>query len=51
MPGMPIEDVPPDTHGVLRARAAAAHRSLQEFPLRHRIDEVVALLQEDRDRR
>jgi len=31
MPSVQIKDVPPETHGVLRRRAAAAHQSLQEY--------------------
>ena len=31
MPNIKIKDVPPETHAVLRARAAAAHQSLQEY--------------------
>jgi len=31
MPSVQIKDVPDDTHGVLRRRAAAAHQSLQEY--------------------
>lgn len=31
MPNIQIKDVPPETHAVLRARAAAAHQSLQEY--------------------
>lgn len=36
MPGVQIKDVPEHTHAVLRARAAAAHQSLQEY-LRSRL--------------
>ncbi|MFZ4584084.1 MAG: FitA-like ribbon-helix-helix domain-containing protein [Acidimicrobiia bacterium] len=31
MPSVQIKDVPESTHAVLRARAAAAHQSLQEY--------------------
>jgi plasmid stability protein len=31
MPSVQIKDVPPDTHAVLRKRAAASHQSLQEY--------------------
>lgn len=31
MPSVQIKDVPPETHAVLRQRAAAAHQSLQEY--------------------
>ena len=31
MPNIQIKDVPEETHAVLRARAAAAHQSLQEY--------------------
>ena len=31
MPSVQIKDVPEQTHAVLRARAAAAHQSLQEY--------------------
>jgi plasmid stability protein len=33
MPSVQIKDVPPETHAVLRQRAAAAHQSLQEYLL------------------
>ncbi|HSF26430.1 MAG TPA: hypothetical protein VLC50_02825 [Actinomycetes bacterium] len=36
MPSVQIKDVPDDVHSVLRARAAAAHQSLQEY-LRSRL--------------
>jgi len=36
MPSVQIKDVPAETHQVLRARAAAAHQSLQEY-LRSRL--------------
>ena len=38
MPSVQIKDVPTETHAVLRRRAAAAHRSLQEY-LRMRLIE------------
>ncbi len=38
MPSVQIKDVPAATHAVLRARAAAAHQSLQEY-LRSRLIE------------
>jgi plasmid stability protein len=41
MPSVQIKDVPADTHAVLRARAAAAHQSLQEY-LRQRLIEEAA---------
>ena len=31
MTSVQIKDVPPETHAVLRRRAAAAHQSLQEY--------------------
>jgi plasmid stability protein len=31
MPSVQIKDVPEETHAVLRRRAAAAHKSLQEY--------------------
>ncbi|HEU0102930.1 MAG TPA: hypothetical protein VFR07_11485 [Mycobacteriales bacterium] len=31
MPSIQIKDVPDETHGVLRRRAATAHQSLQEY--------------------
>jgi plasmid stability protein len=31
MPSIQIKNVPDETHAVLRARAAAAHQSLQEY--------------------
>ncbi|MBK8437387.1 MAG: hypothetical protein IPL37_13005 [Austwickia sp.] len=31
MPNIQIKDVPEETHAVLRARAATAHQSLQEY--------------------
>ena len=36
MPSVQIKDVPAETHAVLRARAAAANQSLQEY-LRSRL--------------
>lgn len=41
MPSVQIKDVPPETHAVLRLRAAAAHQSLQEY-LRQRLIEEAA---------
>ena len=38
MPSVQIKDVPPETHAVLRRRAAAAGQSLQEY-LRTRLIE------------
>lgn len=38
MPSVQIKDVPPETHAILRQRAAAAHQSLQEY-LRSRLIE------------
>src|SRR5205823_1967392 len=38
MPSVQIKDVPEQTHAILRARAAAAHQSLQEY-LRSRLIE------------
>lgn len=35
MPSIQIKNVPPETHAVLRQRAAAAHQSLQEYLLSH----------------
>lgn len=40
MPSVQIKDVPPETHEVLRQRAAAAHQSLQEYLLTRLIDEA-----------
>lgn len=31
MPSIQVKDVPPETHAVLRRRAAEAHQSLQEY--------------------
>lgn len=33
-----IKNVPPETHAVLRARAASARQSLQEYLLGHLVD-------------
>jgi plasmid stability protein len=33
MPSIQVKDVPPDTHSVLKRRAAQAHQSLQEYLL------------------
>ena len=41
MPSVQVKDVPPETHAVLRRRAAAAHQSLQEY-LRQRLIEEAA---------
>ncbi len=41
MPSVQIKDVPPETHAVLRRRAAEAHQSLQEY-LRARLIEDAA---------
>ena len=41
MPSVQIKDVPPETHAVLRQRAARAHQSLQEY-LRARLIEDAA---------
>jgi hypothetical protein len=40
MPSVQIKDVPPETHAVLRRRAAAAHQSLQEYLRSRLIDEA-----------
>ncbi|GAB94907.1 plasmid stability protein [Kineosphaera limosa] len=40
MPSVQIKDVPEATHAVLRARAAAAHQSLQEYLLTRLIEEA-----------
>lgn len=40
MPSIQVKDVPPETHAVLRQRAAAAGRSLQEYLLDHLITEA-----------
>jgi len=40
MPSIQIKDVPPETHAVLRRRAALAHMSLQEYLLSRLIAEA-----------
>ena len=40
MPSVPIEDVPDETHAVLRRRAALAHQSLQEYLLAKLVEEA-----------
>lgn len=40
MPSIQIKDVPPETHAVLRVRAAQAHQSLQEYLLAKLIDDA-----------
>jgi len=40
MPSIQIKDVPPQTHAVLRRRAANAHQSLQEYLLAKLISEA-----------
>ncbi len=40
MTSVQIKDVPPETHAVLRRRAAAAHQSLQEYLRGRLIDEA-----------
>jgi hypothetical protein len=40
MSSIQIKDVPEETHGVLRRRAAAAHQSLQEYLLAHLVREA-----------
>lgn len=40
MPSIQIKDVPPETHAILRRRAAQSHQSLQEYLLAHLIDEA-----------
>lgn len=40
MPSIQIKDVPPETHAVLKRRAAMAHMSLQEFLLSRLIEEA-----------
>jgi antitoxin FitA len=40
MPSIQIKDVPPQTHAVLRRRAAAAHQSLQEYLRTRLIDDA-----------
>jgi len=39
MPSVQIKDVPEETHGVPKQRAAAAHQSLQEYLRARLIDE------------
>jgi len=41
MPSVQVKNVPPETHAVLRRRAAAARQSLQEY-LRQRLIEEAA---------
>ncbi|MGH9078172.1 MAG: FitA-like ribbon-helix-helix domain-containing protein [Acidimicrobiales bacterium] len=41
MPSVQVKDVPPETHAVLRRRAAAANQSLQVY-LRQRLIEEAA---------
>jgi hypothetical protein len=40
VPSVQIKDVPEDTRAVVRAHAAAAHQSLQEYLREHLIDEA-----------
>lgn len=40
MPSVQIKDVPEETHGILKQRAAAAHQSLQEYLRAWLIDEA-----------
>lgn len=40
MPNVQIKDVPAQTHAVLRARAAHAHQSLQEYLLALLVDQA-----------
>lgn len=40
MPSIQIKDVPEETHAVLRARAATARQSLQEYLLGRLIDDA-----------
>lgn len=40
MPSVQIKDVPEETHAVLRRRAAASHKSLQEYLLSKLVDEA-----------
>ena len=40
MPSVQIKDVPPETHAVLRRRAAEAHQSLQKYLRALLIDEA-----------
>jgi len=42
VPSVQIKDVPEGTHAVLRARAAAAHQSLQEYQRSRLIQEAAA---------
>lgn len=42
MPSIQIKNVPEQTHGVLRARAAAAGQSLQEYLRARLIEEAAA---------
>ncbi len=51
MPTIQIKNVPPETHAILRRRAAAAHQSLQEY-LRNRLiqDASAATVDEVLDR-
>lgn len=41
MPSIQVKDVPPETHAVLRRRAATANQSLQEY-LRQRLIQEAA---------
>jgi antitoxin FitA len=40
MPSVQIKDVPADVHAVLRRRAAASGKSLQEYLLGHLVEEA-----------
>ena len=40
MPNVQIKNVPPEAHAVLRARAAAAHQSLQEYLLEALVEQA-----------
>ncbi|GAA4981674.1 FitA-like ribbon-helix-helix domain-containing protein [Kineococcus glutinatus] len=40
MPSVRIDDVPDETHAVLRRRAALAHQSLQEYLLAKLVEEA-----------
>lgn len=40
MPTIQVKDVPPETHAVLRRRAAEARQSLQEYLRQRLIDEA-----------
>ncbi|MGH3458620.1 FitA-like ribbon-helix-helix domain-containing protein [Aeromicrobium sp.] len=42
MPSIQIKDVPPETHAVLRERAARSRQSLQEYLLAKLIEEASA---------